>query len=427
MGHEASHRALRDALGLLVVSRVLVLGVGVFAAIAFEGDAAVRERVFDVPGLTHPFGAALDLVASPLARWDSIWYLSIASGGYDEGSGQAAFFPLYPMLVRTLGLFGSSAGAMLIAAYAISLAAFGGALYLIHRLVTLELGERFARPVVALVAFYPASVYFGAPYAESLFLLLSVGAFYAARTGNWDWAGICAGLASATRSAGVLLLIPLALLYLYGPRVGGRPAAAGGRLRAPQRVRPRFRVERDALWLALAPAGLVAYAVYLWLQAGDPLEFTELQQLWHRDFAGPLGGVWDATVAAFDGLRQLASGDREPVYFEQAGGDPFRVAGYNLLLYGFLVGALVALVGAFRRLPPAYGAWAAVALALPLSFPVEPQPLQSFPRYISVLFPLFMWLGLWVQERRWTDHVVPAFAVGLGMYAAGFATWQRLV
>ena len=74
-------------------------------------------------------------------------------------------------------------------------------------------GRRLARPTLLLLAVFPAAVYFGAPYSESLFLLLAVGAFYAARTGHWAWAGACAGLASATRSAGLLLVLPLAMIW----------------------------------------------------------------------------------------------------------------------------------------------------------------------------------------------------------------------
>ena len=51
-----------------------------------------------------------------------------------------------------------------------------------------------------------------------------------------------------------------------------------------------------------------------------------------------------------------------------------------------------------RRLPAAYGAYVVGALALPLSYPVGPQPLMSLPRFVAVLFPLFMWLGLWLSE-----------------------------
>src|SRR3712207_7094967 len=46
----------------------------------------------------------------------------------------------------------------------------------------------------------------------------------AARRDRFWLAGLLGGLAAATRSAGVLLLVALALLYLYGPR--GRPASA---------------------------------------------------------------------------------------------------------------------------------------------------------------------------------------------------------
>ena len=98
------------------------------------------------------------------------------------------------------------------------------------------------------------------------------------------------------------------------------------------------------------------------------------------------------------------------MYFEPAGGDPFSVAAINLLLFAFLVFAAVAVVGAFRRLPLAYGAYALAALALPLSYPVDPQPLMSLPRFIAVLFPLFIWLAVVTEERGWTRYMPPCRA-----------------
>ena len=127
-----------------------------------------------------------------------------------------------------------------------SLAAFLGALVLLYRLVSLELGRPIAQPALLLLAVFPAAVFFGAPYSESLFLLLAVGAFYAARTGRWAWAGAAAAGAAATRSSGVLLLLPLAMLWWSSGRGASAPRA-GRRL-------------RDAAWLLLAPLGLAAYA-----------------------------------------------------------------------------------------------------------------------------------------------------------------------
>jgi hypothetical protein len=399
--------AFRAALRVVVSTRLAVLLLAIFAALtlgpASGGLARENAAKFDDPALTHTLAEPL---LAPLARWDSVWYLRIADSGYggtaSSSAPRAAFFPLYPLLVRVLATpFGASPGALLLAAYAVSLAAFLGALVLLHRLTELELGRRLARPTLLLLAVFPAAVYFGAPYSESLFLLLAVGAFYAARSGSWAWAGACAGLASATRSAGLLLLIPLVMLWW------------GSQQRRP----------RDAAWLLLGPLGIAAYAAWLGLVEGDALRFLDVQDAWSRELKVPLAGAWDGFVAAVDGVRQLASGSRSPVYFEVAAGDPFRIAAINVMLFAALIFAVVACVGVWRRLPRAYGAWVGASLVLPLTFPVTPQPLMSLPRFVAVLFPIFMWLAIVCDERRNTDLVVAASAVGLGVFTVQYAGW----
>ena len=381
-----------------------VLLVAVFAALSFGpatgGLAAENAVKFDTPQLTH---ALADPLLAPLARWDAVWYLRVADSGYGESEARAAFFPLYPLLVRGLAEpFGASPAALLAAAYLVALGAFLAALTLLHRLVSLELGRPLAQPTLLLLAVFPAALYFGAPYAESLFLALSVGAFYAARTGRWAWAGTCAAAAAATRNSGVLLMLPLLILW-WGSR-GRRP--------------------RDAAWVFLAPLGLAAYALYLGLAEGDALRFLHAHEAWYRELSVPLAGAWQGLGAAIDGARQLASGQREVVYFTEAAGDPYRIAAINLTLFASLVFGVVACVGVFRRLPLAYGAWVAVSLLLPLSEPARPQPLMSLPRFLAVLFPIFMWLAVWCEERRATDRVVAVSALGLGLFTAQFASWH---
>lgn len=385
-------------------TRAVVLVVAVFAALSFGpalgGIAERNAAVFDEPELTR---AVAESLLSPLARWDAAWYLRIADSGYAGSDVRAAFFPLYPLLVRAAATpFGASPGALLIASYGVALAAFFAALVLLHRLVSLELGRPLARPVLLLLAVFPAALYFGAPYSESLFLLLAVAAFYAARTERWAWAGLAAAGAAATRSAGVLLLLPLAMLWWTS--------------------RPRRR--SDVAWLLLGPLGLAAYAAFLGLSEGDAWRFLDVQDAWSRELAIPLAGAWDGFGAALDGARQLLSGQRKVVYFEQAAGDPYRIAAINLMLFGTLVFAVVACIGCLRRLPKAYGAWVAVSLVLPLTFPVKPQPLMSLPRFVAVLFPIFMWLALWSEERRATARVAAVSALGLGLFTAQFASWH---
>jgi Mannosyltransferase (PIG-V) len=399
-------------------SRLVVLASGMLGVLFFGRAAGTGG--FDPRGLTAPFGYFGNLFVAPFARWDSVWYLAIAHGGYGHEAARTAFFPLYPLLLRGLGLV---IGSDLVAGVLVSLVAFAVALVLLYRLVALELGGELARATVLLVAFCPMAYFFSAVYSESLFLALSLGCLLAARSGRWAWAGVLGGLGAASRNSGITLIVPLVLLFLYGPRAdSARPLVRAGW----RRVLPRHRVTPALAWTLLVPAGLAAYVAFLALRTGDGLAPFHAQQVWYRHFAGPFGGVWAGTVAAWDGLRQLVHGPPPPLYFTPAGGDPMMVAGQNLMLFGFLVLGAIAVVGAFRRLPVAYGGYALAALALPLSYPVSPQPLASLPRYEVVLFPLFMWAAEWLARgrRRLTEPALASAAVLLGLFTAEFATWR---
>jgi hypothetical protein len=401
----AADAALCDAWRALWLSRLLVWAAAIAAVAAFGLSA--RASAFDPAGLTSPFGATGNLLAAPLGRWDSVWFLAIADGGYGGGAREA-FFPLYPLLVR---IAGAPLGSPLIGGALLSTGLLGVALVLLHRLVALDHDRAVARNAVLVTALFPMSFFFSAVYSESLFLALSIGAVYAARREWWAWAGALGMLAAATRSAGVLLLVPLAMIYLWD---AGRPS-----LRARRPLRP------DALWLALVPLGLALYCALLALGGHDALAPFHAQAVWFRSFAGPFAGAWDGLVAAWQGARQLLSGAREPVYFTAWGGDPFLGARHNLELFAWLVLTVAATVGVLRRLPAAYGAYVVAALALPLSYPVAPQPLMSLPRFVAVLFPLAIWLAVWMTGRAARERLVlAAFAAGLAVYTAIFATWH---
>ena len=398
--------SLADAWRALWVSRLLVWASGVVAVLAL--GLSGRESDFDPAGVTSPFGATGDLLVAPFARWDSVWYLAIAGDGYGGGAREA-FFPLYPIIARVTGL---PVGSSLLGGVLASTALLGVALVLLHRLVALDYGRAVARNAVLVTAFVPMSFFFSAVYSESLFLALSVGAIYAARRERWALAGALGALGAMTRSAGVLVLVPLLILYFWDT----------GTLR--QRPRPR-RPGPDVLWLALVPCGLVAYCAYLGLAGFDALAPFHAQEVWFRSFAGPFAGAKDGVVAAWQGAHQLLSGSREPVYFTPAGGDPFVVARHNIELLAWLALTLAATIGALRRLPAAYGAYLVAALALPLSYPVGPQPLMSLPRFVAVLFPLAIWLALWMTGRVWRERLVlGTFAAGLAVYTGIFATWH---
>jgi hypothetical protein len=444
----ARMRALRDSAAALVGSRLLVWSAALATILVF-GFGPIRGA-FNPPGLTRGFGRLGDLLAAPAARWDGAWYLVIAHYGYRPDLGvytapRTAFFPLYPLGLRGVSWLGVPA---VLAGVLVSLAALAAALYGIHRLTTLELGAasraisrragsapggvallgggadagETARLAVLLTAFAPMAFFLSAVYSESLYLALSVGLFWSARNGRWAYVGVLGAAAAATRSTGLVLALPALIIYLYGPRedrAADVTRALGGRLR------PRYRVRADILWLALLPAGVLLYGVFLAAGGGDPLAPLHAQDVWGRHFAGPYLGVWDGLTAGFDGARQLLSLQSAHVYFPAATGSPIVAAEHNVLLLAFLALALAALVGVLRRLPLAYGAYVLAALALPLSYPVSAQPLMSLPRFLLVLFPLTIaqagWLGAHPRALR---PLLVLSAVLLAVFASQFATWH---
>jgi hypothetical protein len=442
--------AVRESWRALWSSRLLVWGAGVATILAL-GFGPTR-KAFDPPGVTRGFGWLGNLLAAPAARWDAAWYLVIARYGYrpDLGvytSSRTAFFPLYPLGLRAISWLGAPP---VLAGVLLSVAAFALALYGIHRLTTLELTRGAssalardrvadaARLAVMLTAFAPMAFFFSAVYSEALYLALSVGLFWSARHGRWMWVGVLGALAGATRSTGLVLVLPALIIYLYGPRedrlpdlLADRQSVRGVRPWArssaglPAILRPRYRLRRDALWLCLLPAGVVLYGAYLALAGGNPLAPLHAQEVWSRHFAGPYVGIWDGLKAAFEGARQLLSFQRQHVYFPTGTESPFVSAGHNLMLFAFLAAAIPAIVGVVRRLPLAYGAYVIAALALPLSYPVSSQPLMSLPRFLLVLFPLGIWLAAWLSERpRLQRPVLVLSGALMAFFVAQFATWH---
>jgi len=143
--------AVRDTWQALLVSRALVWVVGIAAVLRLGFEPGVSA-----PADVRPYGWLVSLLTLPATPWDAGHYVAIADRGYDQPL-RAAFFPLYPLLARavTLPLESPLLGGLLV-----SLASFAVALYLLHRLVTLELGERYARPALLVVALFPTAFFF---------------------------------------------------------------------------------------------------------------------------------------------------------------------------------------------------------------------------------------------------------------------------
>ena len=215
------------------------------------------------------YGPASDFLFRTFAQWDARWFLQIAEHGYEEVPQAAAFFPVYPAAAHALAWM---TGSTLVAGVLISLAAGAVAAWALAEIARPILGGRGANDVVLYLALYPVGFVFTALYSDGLFLALAAGSFLAATRGKAVTAGVLGGLATGTRLLGLALLPALVVLLWRG-----RDIRSLGRL-AP---------------LALLPAAVGLYALYLDSKLGDPWAFTSAQADWDRGASplGPLAGL----------------------------------------------------------------------------------------------------------------------------------------
>jgi hypothetical protein len=349
------------ATGIFVVTRLAIWGG---AALAYEW-------------LSHPGrGPGIAL----WVRVDSGWYLEIAHHGYGgDPTHLGAFFPLYPALVAVLG---AVLGDFALAGLLISLLCCAISFELLWRLALPRIGPSGATRTVLYLAIFPMSVFLGAVYTESLFLVLCVGAFFLAERDHWVWAGIAAGCAMLTRSVGVAVVVGLAVLAW--PHVA------------------------RLAWLLLAPAMFAVFPVLLHFQAHDAWAFIHAQAQWDRRLSplGPVGGLWDGIAALWHS---------SPGYSRRY----YLFVNIEDLAYLLFFTALLPLV--WRRVGKAYFAFAALALAIPASFPAHEIggvvtkgdfPLFSMPRFTLAAFPCFIALAI-VGERRRADLAIVSVSFAL--------------
>ena len=294
-------------------------------------------------------------------HWDADLVLTIARDGYTRHL--AAFMPLYPGLVHVGGWVTRS---NVVAAVAISLAAAAAGVFFTSRIASRLTDDRVARDTALLLALYPVSFVFTAPYSEGLFLGASAGALLYCFRGRLWIAGLLAGVAVDTRVLG-LALIPAMLIFAW-------PAA---RKRGLLTLVPI---------IALPLAAFVAIAAYYQHAVGDSLAFLHAQKGWGRHVTalGPLDAIWRSAKATYHGIGTLAGVPTDP--------GVANLASSNVIDFVLLIGAIALTVVVFRRLGTALGVYSSGLLVIATAAPVTDggEVFQSLPRFLLVDFPLFI-------------------------------------
>ena len=344
-----------------------------------------RHRLLQGPRWVHAF-----------TWWDGWWYVGIARRGYvffhPERQSPVAFFPLYPLTIRWLS---AVMGGPVVAAISITLASGLGAAVLFHRWCVEKLGASKARLALLLLLLYPFAFYLmGAVYADALFLVLAVAAFLALEHDRPVLAGLAAALATATRPVGVAVVLGLWVLALERKGVIGR-------LR-PDRIRwwdLGTRMRRADVGLLLAPGGLVAFCVFLWLRFSRPFAFL--------DTAGAPG--WDQP-AGFHTWFKIH-------WIKAMWHGPYTNGHFGHLLVNALATFVVAafIPAVVRRFGWGYGVFAFVAV---VATAVSTKDFVGMGRYTLAAFPCWAVAADTLSRRPWLARgALLVSACGLVMMA----------
>lgn len=315
------------------------------------------------------FGGSIDNYAiNPLlwgwANFDGDYYLKIAIYGYQ--SLTHSFFPLYPLLAKYLAMpFGAEVSNIVTAGLIISNLSFLLSLFIFWKLIKIDYPEKTALLSLALLLAFPTSFYFGAMYTESLFLLLVLGAFYAARKKMWFFAGVLGMLASATRVVGVLLLPALLIEWFQNKKSQKARGSIFG-----------------LLFLFLVPMGLAAYMLFLQKTTGNSLAFYNELSYFGEQRSGQLVPLYQVFWRYIKMLPEVRFSD--PLYFTIVIEALVGVITPALLTWGYI-----------KRIRLSYLVFAGLAYLLPTltgSF-------SSMPRYVLVMFPVFIILSTLISKK----------------------------
>jgi len=335
---------------------------------------------------SSPWTAVYD--APPLARWDAVWYRSIAAEGYHlrgaQGDGNVGWYPLYPIVLRVVsGVLGAP---ILWAGIGLSLLFLLPGLLLMADLFADWGGEESVLPGIATVLLFPTSFYFASVYSESLFLLTTALAIWAARRGSWLIAAPAGFLAALTRFNGALVVLPIAWYAVQAARKQGRrllPAAA----------------------VATTLVGAAAYPAYLWARFGDPLLYVHDRI---RGSSVQPRTLWGMGPWLVGQIRGRLSG---PPSLENLS---FAVELLTMALFVVLV------VGLYRRKLFAEAIYTGATILLLL----HSGTVAGLDRYVLVLFPCFFILAEYLRRRPVAAFGYVLASAGLGgVFLHRFVHW----
>ena len=380
------------ALPVYLVSRLCVIAGAAVVAAELRVDANIASDLGtagDPHGRDDAATSALGPIVDVMTSWDGLWYLDIVRDGYPRSipdpvsyyidEARAAFFPLFPMLVR--GLDAVLPGGDTLAALALNAVLGLVAIVLIGLLAQRLYGQATARRTIVLASFFPGSFVLSFAYSEALMLVLSAACLLMLLDREWTAAGVFAALATATRPNALALVAACAW-------------AAGVAIH-------RRREWRSLTAVALAPVGFITFQVWLGEHTGERRAWFRVQrQAWEE--SASFG--WTAVKNTVEAVTHPLTSPTDTITALS------------------VVATVVLVVLAWKvRLDWTLTVYSWVVLALMLT----PATVTARPRFMFTAFPLLIAASYWYETRRLRDDGL-VWLLTISCCAAGLATLTGL-
>ena len=367
---------IRTPLAIGAVSRLVIFFVA-FLGVQMFGVKRVHRSMY------HGGSPHKNSVLQALQRFDAYWFINVAENGYRVWSPRAprketniSAFPLYPVAMKLLE---GVTRDLTLAGTLVSLACFFGMLFLLFREVQQDFDEETATRAILYLSVFPTSWFYQAVYSEALLLLLGFLSLRMARQDKPLASGLLGMGASLTRLAGGVLALPVLVEFTFG---------SGSKIR-------RAGLARGLLPSLMVCTGWLAYFSYISAMTNSFWYYFSA----HRKYS--------ALVEPWVTLWNLFA----PGLFSS----PPRLVAL-VILDVFLASA----INAARQLRLSHSMYLAVGILFCLSSP----NLGGLPRYLMVLFPVYVVLARWAHTRVRHLSLVIGFCMVHSALLMAWVQWK---
>lgn len=312
----------------------------------------------------------LPFLLTSFANFDGLHYITIAHFGYTINAG---FFPLFPILLQTMGAIISLPlslqidTALLYAGIILNSFLFLFSLYVLYGLLRADYKNKTILQTTIFLLCFPTSFFFATVYSESLFFCLLLLVFYFSRKRQWLLVAVFGLLLTSTRFVGIAILPAIIYEFIKLEKISIKKFP-----------------NNWILWVKLSVVSLTTmcgigmYAVFNYIKWGDPLFFIHAQGAFNNNRSVSSLVLFPQTIFRYIKILFTVS----PAIYE------WWVAFLELSMFLFIVGMLI--LAWKKKVRTSYLIFSVLCILIPSMTGT----FTGLPRYVLVLFPCFIAIAL---------------------------------